>query len=360
MSEPRLWNALLSTLVRKNRPEAWGNWALSGFIEPGAVGIVDPTSGDFSRRDQAGLAAELLTIPQDQVWKASTEKVSEKQSAINFGGTATNPETGTAITAGLEISWGMSQACSVVSNFCLVSETMIADPGLVLEREFDRLATIAKRNGMGTDDGGIAQGFGVITSVLYANNVILLGNYEKDTSFSLMGSVDGTKKMVGEMSGSGSYVKTSSTKSLDTHLWPAKADEVSPYPVPVAYTFASFDGRLVMPRWINRLNSFQIFFSNSGSYIAHAELTFIRQGLAEEHRRTKTISGGKKSEVISDIPLDAINLRLRVTYEASKAAHPFAWDRPLGTWLDGERHIEISGMWANSPKCREREATLSH
>lgn len=41
------WNRTFSELIRRSRPAYWGNWALNSQIRPGAVGFVDPESGDF-------------------------------------------------------------------------------------------------------------------------------------------------------------------------------------------------------------------------------------------------------------------------------------------------------------------------
>lgn len=58
------WNRLYTDLLRGSRSTLWGNWALNPVIKPGAVGIIDPCSGDFTLVSEALPTVDITNIQQ--------------------------------------------------------------------------------------------------------------------------------------------------------------------------------------------------------------------------------------------------------------------------------------------------------
>lgn len=353
------WNAQFTQLIRKSNNVLWGNWTLSSEVAPGAVGILDPSSGSFKL-----VAASLPDLSDDSLqrnavssdWEAMTSDVSRHETAVEIAGGVTDPETGITGTAGVDVAWKFGQEGAMTSNCAMDAEVLLKDFDSVAQANMDWLVQRASQCGMGAN-GGIAQGFGIITSVLYAKSGVNVGSLAKDNTFSLKGSASAVHKMIGQAEGKGSYSSSSATKSVDKHLWPSEAGVLAAGSAPLAFTFASFDGRLLLPRWIGGIGAFRLILDNShgGTYIVRAKLDYDCQS---GHKTVSTsVSGGLKA-TIGDIPLDASNLKLVCEFVCVGAneKHAFEWVCPRGQWVTGERHIDLSGVWPGATKAVDREA----
>lgn len=164
------WNRTFTDLIRAGRAAYWGNWTLDPKIKVGAVGIVSPDNGDFTLVQEAtpGLSISNRGIPNQ--WKLSSSNVRRSQANVNLDGNATDPETGTKITAGTEITWDFANVGSMASEFGIANEEFLGDlTALTKPATLSWLAQQAGSVSMGSG-GNIAQGFGVVTSVIYANS----------------------------------------------------------------------------------------------------------------------------------------------------------------------------------------------
>ncbi|MDH5824303.1 hypothetical protein QFW77_15100 [Luteimonas sp. RD2P54] len=355
------WNTQFTQMIRKTRPSYWGNWALSGEIAPGAVGVVDPMTGEFTLvadRLEGLTDASLATSRVSSDWSMMTSNVSRTETKIDLDGSAVDPETGTRIEAGVNVEWKFSTQGEMVSQCALASQVMLRDADRTLDAGFDWLAARARESGMG-DGSRIAQGFGVVTGVQYARSGLNVASLSADNTFSLAGSVSGVNAMLGKAEGKGSFVSARSSRSVDSHLWPSESGQVAGDPVPIAYTFASFDGRLLLPRWITHIGAYQLILRNNhgGTYIVSAELQYDTPRGAV--RRTATISGGLTAS-ISDIPLDATGIRLRLGFKGmfSTEEKTFHWANPRGQWISGVRHVDLFGVWPGETRAVDVEAGL--
>ena len=353
------WNASYTQLIRKGRRAHWGNWALSAQIAPGAVGVVDPETGEFKLVEKTIPAAQVQTRQQATRWELMSEHVSRQQGQVSLDGSAVDPETGTKVTAGLEVKWGLEKSGSMVSEFSLGSEAYLLSFGDLLNGQYDWLASKAASVGMNGGKGGISQGFGVITSVLWANSGLNVAAQDENTTFSVTGSVSGVNELVGQAEGKGSYTSATANKSVDKHIWPDKENTLPPGAIPIAYTFASFDGRLIIPNWTMQVGSFQLVLNNQhgGTYIVNATLDYdTPQGKRHDEA---SVSGGLIA-TMGAIPLTATNLTLNLTFKGvfSDEHKSFRWNTPLGTWYDGTRHIDLSGVWPGQTGAVDAEASL--
>ncbi|WP_200943935.1 MULTISPECIES: hypothetical protein [unclassified Lysobacter] len=338
------WNRTFSDLIRRSRPAYWGNWALNAQIRPGAVGIVDAETGDFRLVREQLPNVELLHTATSSSWQLMSERVSRTEASVDVSAEATDPDSGIKGEAGLEVSWSMANSNSIASEFSLRQESFLRDL-TVVERSVDWLAEQAQSVGFG-GNGQIAQGFGVVTNVIFANSGLNVGSQSSDASFSIAGRASAVQEMLGGASGKGSFSSIRKARDVDRHLWPDQANTRPVEPVPIAYSFASFDGRLLMPNWIGKLGGFQIFFNNrpGSTYITRILLTYNTP--SGPRREQFEISGGL-SRTIGNIPLDATDLNLDVTFVGMINSDRYRrhWARPLGQWLTGQRHVEMSGVW---------------
>ncbi|MBD9413600.1 hypothetical protein IB234_03410 [Pseudomonas sp. PDM16] len=348
------WNRTFTDLIRAGRAAYWGNWTLDPKIKVGAVGIVSPDNGDFTLVQEAtpGLSISNRGIPNQ--WKLSSSNVRRSQANVNLDGNATDPETGTKITAGTEITWDFANVGSMASEFGIANEEFLGDlTALTKPATLSWLAQQAGSVSMGSG-GNIAQGFGVVTSVIYANSGLNIGSQDNSASFSISGSVGAVQDMLAGANAKGSYTSTRETKQVDQHLWPTGANQVASGVVPVAYTFASFDGNLLIPNWITRLGSLQILFNNKPgcTYITSINLSYdTPQGKKNE---SFSLSGGL-SKTVANIPLSATNIVADVSFKGmiNSDHYSFKWPNPLGQWLTGQREIEMTGVWPGQTHARD-------
>lgn len=348
------WNHAFCDLIRGSRAAHWGNWGLNMMIKPGAVGMLDPATGEFRLVCEELPGVQLIDKPISSTWQLSSTKVSRTETNFNIDGSGTDPDSGTKVEAGLKVAWSMSNAGSLVSEFALMRESAIADFGTVLQGNIDFLAAKAASVGMGSD-GNISQGFGVITSVLWAHSGLNIGAEESDSSFSISGTVAGVNEMLGKIAGDGSYLSTEQKKTFDRHMWPEQAGTTAATPVPIAFTFASFDKRTLIPNWIMHLDSFQLILDNlvGCTYVTHYDLSYTSGG--KPCGTSGSISGGLTQTLA--LPLDATMVKLRIKFKGiwHDDAYNFEWDNPLGQWLTGQRHIDMSGVWPGKTHCHVRE-----
>lgn len=352
------WNRNFTDLIRRTHSARWGNWSLDMDIRPGAVGVIDPTSGTFRlvKNVLPNLEkSDVIESAHNSDWDMMTSHVSRTESDIDLEGSGTDPETGVKGSAGLKVTWSMERTGAIVSQCSMVSQSTLNNTDETLMKHLGWLKEQAEDAGMG-NDRGIMQGFGVVTSVLYAQSGVNVASKADNNAFSITGTASGVHKLLGEASGKGSYSSTSATKSVDKHIWPSESGELAPHPFPIAYTFASFDGDLLFPTWIEPIGSFELYIDNNhgGTYIVKANLSFMVDGKKET--RSKSVSGGLTGS-IGSIPVKATNLELKLEFVCvgSNEVKTFKWGNPRSEWLTGVRHIDIFGVWPGKTQAKVRE-----
>jgi hypothetical protein len=353
------WNAAFTQQIRTSRRALWGNWGLNSTIKPGAVGTVDPATGEFQ---YVGMIpdAQIVTEQMSNQWSLESEHVSKQQATIDLDGSAVDPDTGTKITVGTQLTWSMQSAGSLISDFSLAQEDVVGNPGGLAQSQWSWLLAQAQSVGRASN-GGVTQGFGIVTDVLWARSGLNVGAQSDNTSFSVSGSASGVNNLVGaQAGGKGSYVSTTENKSVDKHLWPDKASVTVAEPIPIAYGFTSFEGQLIMPNWTSAISSFQLVINNQhgGTYIVKANLSYNTP--SGKKSQSVSVSGGLVA-TIGAIPLDATNLQLDLAFKGvfSDEHKSFKWDTPLGTWYDGARHVDLYGVWPGKTNAVDVEASLT-
>ncbi|WP_166362157.1 hypothetical protein [Pseudomonas akapageensis] len=342
------WNKQFTALVRETRPTCWGNWGLNSHIQAGAVGIVDPKTGDFRLvRDQLP-GVKLVEVAGSQTWEMRSSKVKKTELKPEVSASFKDPQTGIELKADSKIQWTFGDSGSMASEFAVCKEVRISDL-TQLNKELKWLAEQASQVGL-ANKGRIAQGFGVITSVIYATSGMNVGSKDKSSSFSMTGNAKALNTMLGsiapEASISGSFTSTSEEKSLDKHIWPATANTAATAPIPVAYTFSSFEGDLIIPNWVNTLGSFELEVNSKigSTYTAKLALRYDTPSGPEEIKG-KVIGG--QSQTFAAIPLTATNIEIEVKFVdlTDGTFYKKKWDTPLGQWINGKRRLELSGVW---------------
>ena len=128
--------------------------------------------------------------------------------------------------------------------------------------------------------------------------------------------------------------------------WPDKANTLPAQPIPIAYTFASFDGELLIPNWITRLGGLQILFNNKPGCTYITSITLTYDTPAGKQSQQFSLSGGL-SKTVGNIPLNATNISAQVKFKGmiNSDNYSFNWPSPLGQWLTGSREIQMNGVW---------------
>lgn len=349
------WNRLYTDLLRGSRSTLWGNWALNPVIKPGAVGIVDPASGDFTLVSESLPELETIQVQQGRRWAISSKEVTRRETAANLSGTVMDPATGAQVKPDLTVEWKFDKEQSIVSEFALNGEQRLKNLSLIHD-QFDWLYEQARKVGMASN-GNIAEGFGVVTSVIYADSGVNAGAKSKNATFSLSGTASGLNTLLGEQGiagkGGATFLSSRSNAAVESHTLPAQDGQAATHPLPVAYSFTSFGpGKLMIPTWVRKIGTLHLHVDSKATsattYITKVRVAYDlpNQGRVED---SATIPGGSSANF--DIPLVATNLVFEAEFVniGRNETMTRQWRTPLSQWLGGQRTINITGTWPGSP-----------
>jgi hypothetical protein len=362
--DTNVWNRAFTDMIRQTTRTAWGNWTLNPSIVPGAVGIVEPEMGSFTYVATIP-DAKIIALSAPEAWTLESASIRQTESEVDFKGGYLDPSSGKEVKVGLDVAWTFSNEGSLVSNATMTGRSLVDAFGLLMQKHFEWLLEQARSVGYASRDGGIRQGFGMITHVQMCQGGVNIGSLNDNSSFSLVGSIDGVNTMTGggEVNASvkGSYKETNKSKAFESHLWPSEANKAAPHEIGLVYQFATFHGKLIMPTWIQRLDGFRVIFDNAhgGTYIGKCSVEYTTEGSSEPHTLEITVPGGQIHS-LDGIPLDAYDVKVSVHFVAGDDFH-FPFDAPLSEWLTGQCTVDLSGVWpwASHAKIRESYGSLS-
>ena len=351
------WNIAFTNMIRQTTQTAWGNWSLNPGIVPGAVGILDPATGSFT--PVAMLPdIDVIRLVSPESWTLESSSVQKTESEVQFAGGYLDPSSGTEVKVGLDVAWTFAQAGSVASNATMTARAQLNEFGLVMQKYYDWLYERAKAHGYTSKDG-IVQGFGVVTHVQLSQGGLNIGSLSEDSSFSIIGSVDGINDMTGggkaSASVKGSYKETKQSKSFETRMWPGNANEAASGEIAMVYQFATFHGRLIMPTWIQRLGNLRVTFDNAhgGTYIGRCHVEYSVPGSSDRIEKSVSVPGGQVSAV-EGIPLEATDIAIHIDFAAGGDSY-FNVPAPLTEWLTGQCTVDLGGVWPWGSTAKIRE-----
>lgn len=355
------WNNRFTRLIRQSRPNLWGNWALASNIQPGAIGFVDTATGAFKLVGDKVPSLSVKEKPASSTWKLSSEGVSRQQVDVKGEASVVDPQSGISLKPEIEFVWRFQNKDSIASEFAIAMEATVTDLG-ILNDQYAWLLAAAEKVGF-AQNGKIAQGFGVITEVVYARSGLNIGANDKEASYALGGTVKGLHALVGDKGPSGSvgasYSYSRETRSLDKHVWPAAEGEVPSELIPVAFAFSSFEGRIVLPAWRGRINGLKLFLDSKArkgaTYITKATLSYTVDGKRVDEPAV-TIAGGLSGS-FANIPVNAQELELELVFKGvfKDVRQTLSWAVPIAQWPAGVMHIDLTGTWPGQPKATIRE-----
>ncbi|RCK69437.1 hypothetical protein DT076_11175 [Desertihabitans brevis] len=350
------WNLGLTQMLRNTQPSYWGNWSLDARVVPGAVGVLATATGAFQYVSTLPGAVVATTTAPSNEWKVQSSDVVQTSTSVDLNGSVTDPDSGTKVDAGLQMTWSFGSEGSLSSTFLLQNQQYLTDPLSQLAANRDWLVAQAQAAGM-YQNGAITQGFGVVTQALMAVSGLNLGAQSSNSSFSLTGSVGATNAMAGNAGGDakGSYARTTASASFEQHLWPAQPDVVAQTLMPVAYQFASFIGQTPVLGWVTNVSGLSILLDDAhgGTYIVNAKATYTVDGV--QRSTTAQVSGGR-STMMDSIPAEATSLALELRFKGmmKDEVHRFNWPAPLATFPNGQITVDLYGVWPGSTRAVER------
>jgi hypothetical protein len=354
------WNNRFTQLVRQSRPNLWGNWSLATYIQPGAVGFVDPSTGAFKLVAQQLPSVEVEEVSTSSSWKLSSDGVSRRQGNAKVQGTIVDPSTGLQIAPEVEFVWTFEHKDSIASEFAIAKEAAVSNLAM-LSDQYDWLLAQAERVGF-AKNGKIAQGFGVVTEVVYAQSGLNIGSNDREATYTLGGTMEGLHALLGENGPQGSvkanYSYSRETRSLDKHVWPAAEGAIASAPIPLAYAFSSFEGKTILPAWRGRIDRLAIHLDSkarrASTYTTKASLQYTLNG--ERRQEPAVVVTGGLSGSFANIPVQASNLVLELTFLGlvDDVKQSFSWDLPLAQWPMGNMYIDLTGTWPGKPEATIR------
>ncbi|MGJ7551575.1 hypothetical protein [Pseudomonas alloputida] len=352
-------NRIYTDLLRVDYPAIWGNWGLNSSIKPGAVGIVDPDTGDFTLVADCLPGVEISKSQQSHKWEFKSEGVSRNEVSASVEGVIFDPSTGAEVRPDAALEWTFDKENSITSEFAIAGEHTISNL-TVLHDQYDWLLAQARKLNMATSVG-ITEGFGVVTSVIYASSGLNAAAKKSKASFTVAGSASGLNRLFKEegISGKGkaSYVFTSNSSEVEMHTLPAKSGELATDPLPIAFNFASYAGnRVLIPKWVGKMGVLNLLVDSKATslttYTTKVKLSYkTPEGPFEESR---TVIGGSSTS-FGRIPLTATEMVLTAEFINIGENTPLMlkWNTPASEWLGGTRTVNLTGTWPGAPKLTE-------
>ncbi|CAM3642282.1 hypothetical protein [Parendozoicomonas haliclonae] len=347
-----IWAHNFTTLLRSAEPDQWGNWNLDTSITPGAVGYIDTNSGEFVRLAVMP-GTTSTTTPLSASIKLSTDYVTSRQFNVNLDDDIPVHITpGATVTPniGLTAEWEFKRSGSLAVQWATESQEQIDNPVTTMTQNLTWLESEAGKVGMYDSEYGIQQGFGMVTGVVWARSGMNAGSLSDSSTLSFTGKVNGIESMFGldgaNSNNSAAFSSMSTDGALNTYSWPATSNTTTSTLIPIAYSFASASGTTIIPSWIGTVNAFEIVLNNThSSYIVEADLEYVTTE-GKTVTSSTSVTGGLSTS-LSDIPLDATNLSLKLRFVGTihSSYYTMHWEKPLGHWLTGQRHIDLYGIW---------------
>ncbi|WP_299728638.1 hypothetical protein [uncultured Endozoicomonas sp.] len=349
--EPGIITRTFNDLIRRSHPNYWGNFNLDPLIKPGAIGLIDRSSGVFQFSGEYLQNYEVITSPLSEVMKLSTEHV--KESKLEANAQASNAEVG---QAEVKASWTLKKKGAMVTRWVLTEKLHLKDAGRVIRGNLDLIRSLAESESMYDYSTGISQGFGVITGVIMGKGGMNIASLSDRSTFSISGGASSIRAMLSHASGDAAYNSIESEGNVLSFVWPAEELKSDAGLVPVAFTFASLDGEKVIMSWVKPITDFWFIFNNHGLHYVSINVDYTSAG--SKHRVEEAVMPLSKREV--SIPLDSTNVNLAMDYwRTGTTVQTYRWKTPLGTWPTGVRHIDIKGSWPMYPSFYIREEAFS-
>ncbi|WP_067514855.1 hypothetical protein [Endozoicomonas ascidiicola] len=336
-------------MIRETHPGWWGNWSLDSSIAPGAIGVIDNTTGTFQSSGQSLSDISLATKTLSEDIKISTSHVIGPQ-VVSFSLDGDHEDD----SANIDLKWQFTRKGAMLTQWNLGQELSLKKPLAVIESNKDLLKAVAQDMDMYAPSTGVSQGFGVITGVLMAKSGLNVASTSSASQWSITGQASAVQSLLGKGSAKAGYSSAGGDNNVISMVWPNEANTTTDELVPIAYTFASLNGEHIIPFWVEEIDAFEISFHNNGSYIALINLTYdTPEGPGEK----STEVTGFLSRTIGNIPLNATDLKLKIQFVDAipPTTEYYSWSTPLGSWHTGERHIDIWGWWPGYPSFTVRE-----
>ncbi|MQG95767.1 hypothetical protein [Pseudomonas sp. MN1F] len=352
-------NRIYTDLLRGTYRTIWGNWGLNPAIKPGAVGIIDADSGDFKLVAECLPGVEISKNQQSRKWDFKSTGVTCRSINTSVAGLIFDPNTGAEVKPDATLEWSFDKENSITSEFAISGEHTVSNLA-ILNDQYDWLLAQARNLNMATG-AGISEGFGVVTSVIYASSGLNAVSKKSKASFTVSGSASGLNRLLGEdgINGKGkaSYVFSSNSSEVETHTLPAKSGEVATEPLPVAYTFASFAGsRVLIPSWVGKIGVLNLLVdSKASSFTTYStKVTLSYQTPTGPVEESRTVIGGSSTS-FGEIPLTATEMTLTAEFISigSNIRKSLRWNTPASEWLGGTRTVNLTGTWPGAPQMAE-------
>ncbi len=308
------YNMLLTTMLRAEvSSSAWASWTLDHAVEPGMVGVLDPVAGTFERHKRGAIPLDVDVVDDTQ-----TRRWDYRGAGVRH--LEADPAIGRAE------SWRFEESHTIVSRGSHALRRSVVEPTRVAREQYDLIRRWADARGYATD-GGILQGFGLITATYEATDIVNLASREPGQEFVL----DGCWERAG---------------NLEAYVHPGPLGGPAPATVPYALEFLSFAGRTPLPGWVGQIPAVTVSFHNAGSYVVQCTVAYDTPE-GRDHRKRIQVGCGIPGWAY--LPLDATNLRVSCRFW-----HVDDWGprqqlpvvvHPMEEWPQGQGAVEIQGWW---------------
>ena len=344
--------------MRQSRSTVFANWSNDPGVDIGAIGYVDPITGEFTR---VGKIAEgsgyFIDSERSETWEVAASDTHRSSGEVNLDAAYTDPETGIKVTGAVKSEWKFSNSDSVAAKYVVAKESKTKNVGVMARENWQTIATAAYNNNYLGDNDNIYQGFGVITDVIWAKRGVAIGGVKEGSSFSMTATAGFFSPKNDSVKITPKFFSKSTSDSVVSHVFPLDEGSASAETmVPVAYVFTSFEGKKPIPGWTKPINQLELhIYSKPGStYITKWDVSYDT-----DNEKGKTNSGSFPAPQNGTVylPKDASNVELHVKLPGifSHNYCTFNWHDPINQWADGRKELSTYGVWPGEGRCKDED-----
>lgn len=195
---------------------------LNADITLGQFGSVD-SNGVFTTRGTIDvMPAHDVPQAMGDIWAFSGGTTRSQQSNVSLQGEAVDPDSGTKVTVGNEVTWGFTESISLSGTLPSTYHGAI-DALQALQENQEQITITAQQYGYTHSNGQLKSNWVVITDVYAVIAGVIVGSNSKDTSFSLTGAAGAVNDLMqGSANAGWSFTSNTVTNQLFTVIFPGQ------------------------------------------------------------------------------------------------------------------------------------------
>lgn len=195
---------------------------LSADITLGQFGSVASNGTFIARGTIETMPAHGVPQPLGDIWSFSGGTTKSQQAGVSLEGKAIDPDSGTEVTVGNQVTWGFTESVSLSGQLSSVFHGSI-DPLPALQENQEQITLVAKQYGYTSRGGVLKPDWVVITDVFVVIAGVIVGATTKDKTFSITGAASAVNNLLqGGVNAGWSFTSETVSDQLFYVIFPGK------------------------------------------------------------------------------------------------------------------------------------------